>query len=186
MRVNSDIFENWKYWSFLNIRLIVTWFAHHALGFRWPVGLFHHHKKLFSTGLSPAIFSYPFIMPSKPIILLELLISPATLNTISKKFLSTNRGWSPMGRALRVFKDFHCLNYLESLLNFYVSIYISKTKLKINWEFSGCIFRAFALVIVIYYPPPIISKNALKWNNKCQSYFALWGKNLNEPRWPPY
>ena len=49
-------------------------------------------KKLFSTGLRPGRFSFPFILPSKPNRLFGLLISSAPLNTISKKFLSTNRG----------------------------------------------------------------------------------------------
>ena len=65
-------------------------------------------KKLIRVAVTdgPISLSHPIalnwvmpVFPSKPSILLRLLISPALLNTMPKKFLSTNRGIStPLAR----------------------------------------------------------------------------------------
>ena len=63
--------------------------------------------------------SHSFIPPLKPNRLFGLLISSAPLNTISKKFFQLIEVEDSGEGRFQVFKDFHCLNYPETL-NIYV------------------------------------------------------------------
>jgi len=72
-----------------------AWLQKNSWRFSRPEGPYQYHSQPFSTGLRPGRWSSPF-MPSNPSMLFGLLLSPAILQTTSKKFLSINKEWRPI------------------------------------------------------------------------------------------